>query len=553
MRKIVVALIMGGLLAWGMSDKELAININLAGKQRMLTQRMAKDLLMVVAGIKSQEAKEDLRSSMELFDRTIKGLMQGDKGLGLVASKEQNVQEQLKKVYSLWLPFKERVERILSGNYSKEDVAYIKEHDLKLLEEMNRAVGFLVESGKASKAQKAQAINLAGKERMLTQRIAKDLLLLHLDPNSKEAKADLQESMALFERILKGLQHGDKELGLAPTQAPWIVAELQRAQEMWEEFKARVQKAKSKEDLAKLMEMSDALLAQMNKITKMYEAIYNRRKKIASINSIVNEFVEEKEGQKHVINLAGKQRMLTQKMSKEALLAALNQGSQQNLGQLRSDMELYDRTLQGFKKGDAELGLSATTNPEVLAAIQQVEQLWNPFKEHVERFLAQGSVKDLGYIVAKNEELLKRSNDLVQTFKRAYPTEGLMDESRREIVDIAGRQRMLTQKMTKEKLLVMLGVNPEENKRKLQETIALFDRSLHDLIHGNQERLLAKPSNKAIIQQFRKVETLWKQLKPLYEKDQLSDAEKELLMKGNVLLLKEMDKAVVLCESATEY
>ncbi|MRJ01912.1 MAG: hypothetical protein GXO19_00380 [Epsilonproteobacteria bacterium] len=553
MKRIVLTLLLGVVLGWGVTDAELAVDINLAGKQRMLTQRMTKDVLMVVAGIEPQKAKEDLKRSMELFDRTIKGLMEGDSGLGLVPVQDGKVQEQFKKVYNLWKPFKERIEKVLSGKYSKEDLQYIRDHNMELLKEMNKGVQLLVGVSKKSKSHKAQAINLAGKERMLSQRIAKDILLLHLDPSSKEAKEDLQKSVALFEKILNGLRNGDKELGLAKTEAPWIVEELEKAQKMWEEFKRDMEKAKSKEELAKLMETSDKLLAQMNKITKMYEAIYNRRKKISSINSIVNSFVQEKENQKHIINLAGKQRMLTQKMTKEALLAALGQDRKGNMEALKRDMELYDKTLRGFEKGDRELDLPGTENPAVLKKIGEVQEVWKPFKGHVKQFLEKGDIKDLSYMVANNEELLKRSNDLVQTFKKVYPTNNYLEEARKEIVDIAGRQRMLTQKMTKEKLLILLGVKPEEHKKKLQQTVSLFDQSLHDLIHGNKERLIVKPTNKELIEQFKKVEALWKRLKPLYEKDSLSDVEKALIMKGNLVLLKEMDKAVSLCETVMEY
>ena len=46
-----------------------------------------------------------------------------------------------------------------------------------------------------------------------------------------------------------------------------------------------------------------------------------------------------------VINLAGKQRMLTQKMTKEFLLFALEVDQAKNLRSLRATRNLFDRTL----------------------------------------------------------------------------------------------------------------------------------------------------------------------------------------------------------------
>ena len=54
-----------------------------------------------------------------------------------------------------------------------------------------------------------------------------------------------------------------------------------------------------------------------------------------------------------VINLAGRQRMLTQKMSKEVLLVALGHDADANKANLRNTASLFDRTLKGLKDGDS--------------------------------------------------------------------------------------------------------------------------------------------------------------------------------------------------------
>jgi methyl-accepting chemotaxis protein len=142
---------------------------------------------------------------------------------------------------------------------------------------------------------------------------------------------------------------------------------------------------------------------------------------------------------------------------------------------------------------------------------------------------------------------------LVQSFKRAYPTENFLEKARKEIVDIAGRQRMLTQKMTKEKLLTLLNVDAKENEKKMVATIELFERSLHDLRYGNKDRKIVKPTNKELIEQLNKVATIWKHLKPLYFLEQLDGQKMKILIKGNLVLLNEMDRAVFLSETVAEY
>jgi methyl-accepting chemotaxis protein len=159
----------------------------------------------------------------------------------------------------------------------------------------------------------------------------------------------------------------------------------------------------------------------------------------------------------------------------------------------------------------------------------------------------------LGYVVKNNEKLLKMSNELVQSFKNSQLKQTFMEKSRSNIVDIAGRQRMLTQKMTKEKLLILAKVAVEKNREKLQKTISLFDTSLKGLMNGNKELTIIKPSNKKIVKQLQIVKAIWRDLKPLYEKKSLKNKELTKVIKENPILLAQMHKAVVLSVDVADY
>ena len=78
----------------------------------------------------------------------------------------------------------------------------------------------------------------------------------------------------------------------------------------------------------------------------------------------------------NILKLSGKQRMLTQEMSKEALLIALNHEAADNQAKLRSTISLFDRTLQGLLLGNADLELPGTTEPKIVAQLTDVQNLW---------------------------------------------------------------------------------------------------------------------------------------------------------------------------------
>jgi methyl-accepting chemotaxis protein len=145
------------------------------------------------------------------------------------------------------------------------------------------------------------------------------------------------------------------------------------------------------------------------------------------------------------------------------------------------------------------------------------------------------------------------SDKLVQLFKDANKTRTFMDKVRANIVDVAGRQRMLTQKMTKEKLLIISKIDEKENKKKLKNTISVFDSSLNMLIKGNPQKKIATPTDKNIKEQLKKVSSIWSKLKPIYSSDKVGKKELSTIISQNPILLKEMDKVVKMSEIVADY
>ena len=161
-------------------------------------------------------------------------------------------------------------------------------------------------------------------------------------------------------------------------------------------------------DLDKVAALNLPLLKNMNTAVRLYE---KEAKKATGKSAGV------------VINLAGKQRMLTQKMSKEVLLVALGHDADANRSNARSTASLFDRTLIGLKDGDADLELPRTDDPAIRTQLDTVDGLWQQFKPLVESAGAVGGTKlssaDLNQIAALNLPLLKEMNKAVKMYEQA--------------------------------------------------------------------------------------------------------------------------------------
>jgi len=153
---LALIIVMMFLATWWVtnSQKDDGAGINMAGRQRMLSQKMTKEIL---AGISTTESKvrqdsfKAAKNSMRIFDTTLNSLISGGKiPLSLSATDstffispaaEGNAGQLLQDVKSLWTNFQKKMNNVISGAPSvKEDLAWIRDNNTKLLTTMNKAV-----------------------------------------------------------------------------------------------------------------------------------------------------------------------------------------------------------------------------------------------------------------------------------------------------------------------------------------------------------------------------------------------------------------------------
>ena len=387
---IVLVLIFGfGSSLFAVSDKDMGVIINLAGKQRMLSQKMTKQILLIASGIEKKENIKRLKKTSTLFDKTLKGLINGDKGLKLKSVKSKVINDELKNVELKWKEFYANIKTVIGGKIDDKILQTIEGQNIPLLKNMHKVVTMYVKESKAlSNIDVALAgdINYAGRQRMLTQKMSKELLLIangiHKDENIK----NLNVTKILFEKTLKGLIDGDDEMGIKGSKLNQVTTQLKKVQKLWSEIKADVTPAivANKEKLNRVTKKLLIVLKEMNVTVGLYEKSVKKQITFTAIASIVNTVTSLQNKKGHVINLAGKQRMLTQEMSKESLLVALGIDKKQNLKNLKNTSALYDKTLNGFLNGEKSLDLKKA-GKKLQKQLANVKSIWTPFYANIQK------------------------------------------------------------------------------------------------------------------------------------------------------------------------
>lgn len=130
-----------------LSDTSHASTVNIAGRQRMLSQRMTKEALLLAQG-GDEAVRESLVKNRDLFQKSQAALVQGSAEMNVNPPGNADVDVQLRKVMDLWENYKDALNVVIATTDTESAefqhaLAYLNEHNVTLLAESNKAVGLL--------------------------------------------------------------------------------------------------------------------------------------------------------------------------------------------------------------------------------------------------------------------------------------------------------------------------------------------------------------------------------------------------------------------------
>ena len=188
----------------------------------------------------------------------------------------------------------------------------------------------------------AEAMNLSGMQRMLSQRIAKSYLMIGAEVRSEQALQQLDQSVARFENNYQALAE------YAPSAE--IGAALEQVGESWQHYRELALSRPTREQAVLLLALSDQLLAQSEALVQLIEAHTGS----AGVR---------------LVNRSGRQRMLSQRIAKLYLALSWRlpvEGLEQQLQQATGEFEAAQQELLGAEQN----------TPQIAAALQKVEAQW---------------------------------------------------------------------------------------------------------------------------------------------------------------------------------
>lgn len=225
--------------------------VNLAGEQRMLSQRLAKAYVQAGLNVVPVVANEQIRESITRFEGNLERLQSGIAGAGGEAlSAYRGLAEEWA---ALRAAAKLPATRDAALAVSQNSVAV-----LERAEQLTQLVA-LAAAGEAG-----MQVNLAGRQRMLSQRVVKAYMLYSWGAGAPEVQHEMESAAREFGAALA-------VLSALPDNTDSMRVELEEIALQWEWLQTALAGEGAMSYRLVVAEAADSILLATDRLTRMYE------------------------------------------------------------------------------------------------------------------------------------------------------------------------------------------------------------------------------------------------------------------------------------------
>ena len=219
-------------------DEGASERIAVASKLRMLSQRIPAAACFAHIGIQTDESKATLASNAAEFSGILAALQNGAPEMGIPSEEgDFTVMRALKTVQNVWEPLQKNIDNVIDLGGYEWSVAYVANQSVPLLDESNWLSSVLIgEYSDPTVLLQADAmtIDIAGRQRTLSQRIAKSACLYSTGLETVYAGKELVEARQHYDASLRALRFGMPEAGIQASTNAEINSELDEILAQWE-------------------------------------------------------------------------------------------------------------------------------------------------------------------------------------------------------------------------------------------------------------------------------------------------------------------------------
>ncbi|MDB5932380.1 MAG: hypothetical protein JWR60_4087 [Polaromonas sp.] len=235
--------------AWAQQPLALSTALNRAGRLRALSQRIAKAYAEMVLDVMPDRAQKVMATALGIVKANLTELDRAGFSADMAALLNACVVDA------------GRLSSLVAGAPAAARLADVNQAAEQLLASADRLARALESSGKPS----AKIVNIAGRQRMLSQRMAKSFMLIEAGQDSALVREQLDTARSEFTAGLDALE-------AAPVSTVSIKKNLQQARVQWTFYQRALDgkgRATARRDMATA---SERMLEIMDNLTSLYDS-----------------------------------------------------------------------------------------------------------------------------------------------------------------------------------------------------------------------------------------------------------------------------------------
>jgi len=251
--------------------------LNYAFKQRMRTQWMSRDALLISMDFNCSFYQKEILINADLFNENFNNLINSKEDIKKAEKRDPNFTKKVEEVQEIWLTFYDSIKKISKDAKDKNALKFIEENNIKLLNDISYIFTNFIKSYQSTDKLEASMAHIksmlytqVGKPRMYINKLVKERLLIEQNINVKENQNNFNQSVKDMDRLMKALVDGDKALELHGTEDKKILEKLSISQKIWEEVKALGRKEKlTEKEWHKLILKNEKFIKVQTEVVKL--------------------------------------------------------------------------------------------------------------------------------------------------------------------------------------------------------------------------------------------------------------------------------------------
>ena len=251
--------------------------LNYAFKQRMRTQLIARDVLLIKMNFNTAYYQKEALKNADAFNENFYKLINSKEEIENAKKQYPNFGKKIEDLNATWSKFYKSVKNISKDSNDTKSMHFIVENNIKILENIAYIFTSFIKSYQSHDKLEASMAHIksmlytqVGKPRLYFNQIVKEKLAIKEKIHLNESQKDIETIITKMDRLMKALKSGDKDLELSGTEDRVILEKLLISQKIWEEGKELLLKKKlTKIEWATLIERNDLFIKAQTKVVTL--------------------------------------------------------------------------------------------------------------------------------------------------------------------------------------------------------------------------------------------------------------------------------------------